>query len=935
MKISNRLGQIYFLGMHPSQQEKVAAALLAATPPPAASPWQIYSRLARPGIIAVREVTRASGLDVFLLEDKELRGVEDVAEIMFYAVEEEGTPGLLKSVEADACLFITFLRLNWDSLQEEQVWRDYGLEPPTRSQIFQSFRTALRKATTRGIVKDQPLSYHVGGGIGDCDALITGTSPKREGLNLFLLTLSQLGTDSIALELGAERERIRHAYPVVAENVTELGIGWNLFRDALHAATVALEQVAPGKLHEEEEKMRERVNQHLHGDLRAAVFLRRSHSALANVRQELTQFLPSCWVKQEVLGEADLLLRFQAGREPHLDDLVCLTARLDQKAATNPSFPRRHSIVLSFDAADGSSIAMPELERSRVLGEDPLAEGRHSLKAMPPDQLQIEEDLSKCAKYLDSIHNLRLREELRIIERMVERCAVLQRQVDLPAETRRVSQLGLRRIARTLERIQPNESSVAAEWTIALRFSLVNSGDHLERTIAHLSRGNVPMLLATPTQARATDHFSSETMLARALAAPASSVAKRLAAELRKLQPRQGPVPKPWSTLLETLQDMEEPIIYTSHGLDFMLARPLGIIHVPRWIMWYPTSSSLILHEVGHAIFSDGRLDDLLKVSAAAIREHAILREWCGALADAAVPKPSANDESAEAPSHWRSDQHEIAAELFNRFFSYPQEAAQAYLFDQLEYLHAIINRIKKIDRISFITRIFTIHIANELLFSGEEPGFLWKQSAAGLSSLVRKAVESFRSLLRAWLQTPPPPFTGMNHPESIQLLKEVKKMVVNLAKQSVEDDRLRDFETPFGRAVQRGVFMALTASSRNAVPQQNNGTLVAHLVWEASIRCSREPEAAEAIQERAVLENALQQLQAGAVPVEACEWPERLPRMLHHAIRRSANPSVLIQQRMALSLYLADWMGRHQSSGKNPENGVFGQNSPHFAHPI
>ncbi|HEV7402273.1 MAG TPA: hypothetical protein VGO11_05070 [Chthoniobacteraceae bacterium] len=922
--------------MHPRCQESVARALRSAKRPDHASEWRIFSRLARPGLIAIRTVARSSGLDIFLLENEELRGIEDVAEMMFFGVED--SRGLLEALRPNASLFITFLRLNWDALSREKLWRDYGLPQPSRSRIFRGFCAALRKASLHGSLGQHAVEFHIGGGIGDCDALIVGTTNSRHGLNKFLSTLSQLGTDNLALHIGVAAGRLAYSLPIVTESVTELGVGWELFQESLHAARAALEGDAGPEFHPEEEKLHDKINQSLDGDLRAAVFLRRSRSTLSTVGEQLKRITPRRWVMQEVLGDADILLRFTdpakladpepAARETprahpqDLKDLICLTARLDRQATSEPSFPRRHSVVLSFDEADPLAEASGRVARGAMLGDDRLLARLLQEAIDAPADAQAERDLSRCAEHLATIHDLRLREELRIIERMVERCAILQRQPDLPAETRRVSQLGLRRIARTLDQLATHQEGDPRR--ITLRHSLVNSGAHLERTISHLSRGNVPLLLATPSQARALDHFSSETILARALAAPASSVAGRLARILDESRPLDGNPPAHWASLLETLRDMEEPIIYTSHGLDFALARPLGILHVPRWIMWYPTASSLILHEVGHAVFNDGRLDDLLLACVATLRERSHLLVWCAEIVAGAGAAETADSRLAGGPAKWRTDQHEIAAELFHRLLGYPAAGAEAYLFDQLEYLHAIINRIEKLDRISFITRILTVHLAHALLIRSQQEGSPWQLDFEGLKGWIHDAVESFREHLRGWGGAPPPPFSSMKHWENEELVREVKMLAGTLAVQSAPapedgpgapgDTRdLRDYHSAVGRAVQRGVFMAMAASAGEEVSSMYSGTMIAHLVWQATLRCSRDPESPTREPEQKQFDKAVRTLQAGEVPDFMCPWPERLPRMLQHAIRRSSEASVLVHQRMALSLCMADWMSvRH-----------------------
>lgn len=77
--------------------------------------------------------------------------------------------------------------------------------------------------------------------------------------------------------------------------------------------------------------------------------------------------------------------------------------------------------------------------------------------------------------------------------------------------------------------------------------------------------------------------------------------------------------------------------------------------------------------------------------------------------------------------------------------------------------------------------------------------------------------------------------------------------------------------------------------------------------LWQAILKTSRAADTApleKQEQEHAIVAS----LVKGKVPDTISQWPERLPRRLHDALRQE-NRSVNLPQRFALTLALADWM--------------------------
>jgi hypothetical protein len=1009
MTISESLQQIYFLGVHPEKLSEVANHLLqsnAAGPTEHVGSWHLYARLARPGLIAMRSVTRTTGLDLFLL-DKEMQGVEDVAEILGYGIQELAKPGV---IGADSCdwsrfelqqregrpssLFLTFVHLNWDALMDRAVWSQCNLSTPSRTQVLRAVAATLKRALRRSPEAVLLQHFHLTGGTGDCDIIITGLVNRRDALDNFLLILAQIGTDCVAAELGlpsANVAALQTWYPICSSSTTELGVPWSTYaevqqvtRDAVQAQKSCSTQELSSLPHTEVERaLGAQMDALLEGGLRSAVFLRRTHSFLTDVRRAVGSITPPEWTLQAVLGEADMLLRrneedrsrgTRSGEEgpqcqspaDALSNLLLLLGRLDAKNSQEPDFPRRIAVVITFDRKPQS----PAPNRRALL---PITS--HATAASCPIQQQASEKdlaaLKTCKDLLTAMLDTRRREEYRILERMVERAVTLQRQHDLSRELRRLAQLILRRLARALRRLIEDEGVSDLEMDdqdARGNANFIRSGMHLDRTLHHHSRGSVPLLLATATQARSADHFGSETTLTSALGASASSVARRLLRHINSHKPASIQLDDPaWSILQEALQDLIAPILYASHDPNFELITPLCMIRVPRWVIWYPTVSSYVLHEVGHEVFHCGRLraqadrlawvaiqqllsredegleefaptelkgeppDDKWEQKIGRLKEHLLGSEEQEpeVKLDSVSGVPAAirwveqllleridalDNRQSFAAKDWYEQLDEVAAQLFCHRYSYWPEGgsevgSDRHIYDVLEHIAPLSHRMERPHRLLCITRELAVRIALRLIESADNEVNPWHMSEEVLISCIRPQIDIFRQCLAKWLADPPAPFLNDSQNRRIfQDVLDIFNQLLDIPLDGTLDES--QYQTPIGKALSWGIFVALMATSRVVLPDEPSSVAITQHLWQAILETSRDADNASP-EQRAQEDKIVASLLQGIVPEAVSQWPERLPRRVHDMLRK-ANSSVNLPQRFALTLALADWMVVH-----------------------
>lgn len=1010
MIVSDSLLQFYFLGVHPAHCRDVAEKL-ANTPPPndKIGRWHIYSRLTRPGLIIGRRVQCTIGLDLFLLNggkgSSDMKWIEDVAEVMTFGYADDLAsaadplgPGEITSVPdslwqqcsqepAAGCLFCTFLRLNWDVLSSKSVWERLGLrERPGRAEILTAIRRLLTEGWRRTTPDLRPITFDTTGGTGDCDLLVSGIVNERAALDRFLLIITQLGTDCIAGVLGAPPEKVEQAtewHAACAASSTELGVPWKAYCELVTASRQGKyptyeEMVRSSQVHEGlpatalERTLFDGLDHHLKGGLRAGVFLRRGRNSLANVRKALFRVTPPGWLQQEVLGVNDLLLRQGANTTGSLSTLLLLFARLDAHG-DNPDFPLRVSVVLSFDDPTAA-----DLRDAPETPNRPAIFGRASSQA---DSVRVDSDVvldesvvQECCDILCQLLPNRWREEFRILERMVERAVTLQRNSDLPRSSRWLAHVILQRLRRGLKRFfshdaphpglrQADEKS-GTEIDIRRRTTeefhadadeyhsqvedLISAGTDLDRTLSHHARGSTPLLLSTVFQSRMADHFASETVLTAALGASASSVGWRLA---QYLDHHAKHLLHTWhgENLLIALEGMIHPIIYASHDPDFMLVRALGIIRVPRWVLWYPTVSSFILHETGHAYFNSVSLEDLAEGVISGIlhdrlppdpevlkvkwrKDHWIsaprgwietqspLAEWVLELAFEWKALKQSDPTSAEYLSAYLG---ECVAEFFCQRFSYGLEDGCARpVHDTLEHYAPMAHRLPRRQRMELLRREVATRIASAILDSRHASN-PWELTREQLEAIIHHEVQSFRHCLWQWINRDPTLHTDAWNELLCQDLDAVWSQLPFPDEGLDPLRRQNGYQTEVGSGIRWGILLVMLARSDVVwqVPPDGPLALTQHM-WRAVLTVSRDPENQSTAAEREHESQIVQALAQGKVTHDAVSlWPERLPRRLHAAIRSRDQPErgVAIRSRFALLLTLAAWNARHlHDSPKN-----------------
>jgi hypothetical protein len=903
MQISDSLFQSYFLGISPQHLAPAAQALGGESESVAsAGQWHLFARLSRPGLVAIRTVQRTTGQDLFLLKE-EFCGVEDVAECMAFSFEPGGDERLRGVLVGNGCLFVTFIRLNWDVLHQDGWWQAHGLlERPLRSRLLEVLAEVLRLAAEQGEAVGKGVSFAVQGGMGDCDLILVGRVRSRQALDRFLLILTLLGTDNLAIALGA-KTNVGKGISICAASTTELMLSWDLYARAMNSVC------ANGSV---EESLRREIDGQLEAGLRAGLLLKRSCSSLVSTRDELGKCIPNEWMKHAVLGVSDVLLKWRNLEHGHLlSDLVNLMVLLEHQAHSQADFPRCVDVVLSFDDQ-----TEPRASRKEVFGME-LPELEPAPNVAP--RATSRDGLKACVRYLGSILDRRMREELRIIERMAERCLTLQRNAELPMETRRLARLGLKRMGRAVERLESlaqkrvegRLDGASHEEEAILRKALAESGSHLDRTLSHLTRGSIPLLLSSAAQARSTDHFSSETLLASALGAPAASVARRLLNALASVSPQTGKE-NHYQLLLMALDDMCEPILYASHDLDFRLIPPLGIIHAPRWVMWYPTASSSVLHELGHTVFSHGQFNHLLAIMCVKLDNDecpvGALRFCKNVVKDGAKASKQADKGDPTLWVQWTEERHEEAAEFFNRLFAYPSHASRQYVYDSLEYLNGMAGRQNHANKLYILERLLTIHITHSLVYLPNVS--LWSLSEQTVQQCLRASLTTFATFLRQWMDEPPAPYQEDPEESRKFLIDDVIRMQDGIlsALQGENGNINFGYQQMAGHCVQNAVLLALCATSFELEKPLDSGEgILAQTLWKAVFLAADEfnqSDEVDLIHE----ENLINALTSGTLLDKPTKWPEHLPRRLHGACR-SRNKSVMVSQRIALTLTLLDWL--------------------------
>ena len=631
-QVSPELLQIYFFGVEPSCLEETVVCLekLGIQQRQYCNDevglWASYSWLGRHSICVIRPIGRTSGLDTFLIEGGGIPGVQDVAEVIAYQWHHseprnpsvmQSFPALQQSLGEEHLLFLCFIKLSWDLLLQPNSWR--GFTPgsiPGRATVVYGFSQALQDALAVPATQDlvgSNIKTLICGGIGDADIVLVGVTKERESLDALLYIVSQIGVDTIGAALyGWETASHLPTDCVVRDTITELGVPMEIYLKVLKEAQNGLELPRP---------LQSQIQNCMSGALGGDISLKRGHTGLANLHDQLAELAGHEWTDRVVLGEADIRLS-PAKKELNLPEVLWLLAKLDARSAIDPRFPHRLGLELTVGKPIGKKLSS---KRGDLLGGEgdpaPVVSDMRLVKQFNAP------DIDSVIKHLDMARVRDMREDLRIVERMVERCMTLQKNPDLSIDTRRLAQQAFTRIVQSIKLIEnlsdrcvqeARQADAQHQKQVALldyrasleRSALLNAGMHLDRALSQHVRGSVNFLLYPVVQARGPDHFGSELLLSSGLAVAPRAAVQRIIGQLAVAAPRDVTHNSPswFRQLREELEIIAEPIIYASHDTDFAWVPTLGMIRTPRWVLWYPTNSSFVLHEVGHALSEAGEL---------------------------------------------------------------------------------------------------------------------------------------------------------------------------------------------------------------------------------------------------------------------------------------------------------------------------------------
>lgn len=616
LKIAPDLIQHYFLDVDPRTLDATIGALhergqATSARLPEVGPWSIYFWLERPALWILRPVRITSGLDAFLIEDGGVPGVIDVAEAITHVLADpEQRGGIANSwsefISGDApsgLLFAAFLWLNWDALPEGKSSPDGESIPP--SSILAALRRSLgASAADLAQRRGRSIRLLLTGTTGDADLMLYGLIEDTQDLDECLCMVNQHSwtdlVDQADLALPLAEVRSRH---VVQRSRTELAVAVDLYREMLQSRSETPDLVRA-------------INARFGGNLLPETALLRGGGAITEIHDRISAVVGDRWTDRPVFGRDDFVVGLATGSASGcgLGDLLDLHARLDAARIANPAFPKRHSLRLGFSAPSGRA-AGPRAQTAPEI--------------LPPSGERLDAGILEAwSGMIRDFGALRWREDLRIIERVAERCIILQKSETLPRETRRMVRVAFERFGKICQRIQEFERELEnmetqspeagherrkAELAGDIRIwrsELHNSGASLERVLTHHSRGVAALLLHPAIQARGASHFASEIALSDSLGVLFRSPALRLRDYVRSVPC--APRCEVWrDELAERLDLISTPIIYASHEPDFNIRAGLTLLRVPTWGLWQPTTHAV--HEWAHALAVVGSLHYLAR----------------------------------------------------------------------------------------------------------------------------------------------------------------------------------------------------------------------------------------------------------------------------------------------------------------------------------
>ena len=916
MTFRDSLLQIYFLGIDPKQMDvtvdRLAKVKLGmANEADKVGDWQIYSWLGRHTVCAVREVKVTSGLDSFLLED-EIKAVEDVAEILacpFDSGEPSDCPVLRTKLSElveppfeDSVGFFTIGRFNRSALKNSALWAkaQAKMGVPSFSEALGGFDLALRNALSKGSWAGEfngNLRLLVTAGLGDTDVILVGRVRKREVLDKYLYVLTQLGIDSLGAVLHGDYAKTIPSAPLFSETTTELLMPFSVTQD------VSKDMSESGAI---SSTLKARLSAAFSGTFGGQQKLKRGRHAFAQLGGKVEEVIGNDWKERAALGDVDMLLESE---EQSYEGLLTLMAKLDQAVVQSSTFPRKIAFQCTFGEAVGKSVVHDPTLRGEI-----LSFASENNEDGPWEEIVFrssDEDVKILRDYVKELRRMHWREELRVLERVSERAVLVKRNVSLSSYTRLTADLCLRRLAAVIEKIRSlenlSQSSDAQVW----RRALVYAGMQIDRVLAHHTRGALSRLLQPHFHGRATTHFCNEAKLGEGLATiPANVIGRTLSQANSILTPAEREDPD-WQAFVEQLEPVIEPIIYASHDADFEFSPPLGLIRAPRWVIWYPTAGSKILHETGHALFF--------------LTGH---REWCQRLlSDVSFLGDSDSGQKTLDSMGLRSwaesmdekrigneliDIEEICADLVWGISACSPDSKGPMIRDFLDYLESQGGRISQ-ERISLLmdrllcSVVGMVVIQEAWLTSGSTAVF--RQEPSEWHQLLKAAATKVSIAMKGWIEGRTEWVDSLGDKESSgeTITRQLYKTLADYreALENCEGDTLQKRCGP-------GIFSALSVLSLaiDAGPMladvRNSEKRFAALLWRSFLATAME-----------VTEDAFEQLTRiatalaeGRVPLETTPYPERLPLLLDQICRESEvclPNSVPIQARFALSFYLQD----------------------------
>jgi hypothetical protein len=929
LQIAHELIQHYILDVEPRAVHAMIAALdrsgnEASAGDPKIGPWSQFFWLNRPAVWAIRPVRITTGLDAFLIKGGGLPGVVDVAEILTHALVDENGRGpiangwteFVSDAPAGSVLFASFLWLNWDAFAAGGSWEDG--KPPLSSAVLGAFRSILGSASEELSGKlSQRIRLLLAGANGDCDTILYGFVSDIADLDQCLCMVNQQTVASVADALGTTACASVAACPVVLRSRTELAVSMDLYGEMLRTEA------------SDRGLLVERINHALCGDLQPEVALARGGGAITSVHSRISDVVGEAWSDQPVFGRDDFLVRLASGAQGvcKLGDLLDLLARLDRATVTDAGFPRRVSLHLGFTAPCGRS-----KEPTPDIGPPPQAVRREPNRDL----------LESLDRLLLSLNALKWREELRIVERIAERCVTLQKSHALPRETRDMLSSAFECFGELCQRIEKLEAFAQADelspaspektrrqaalWDEIqlLRWELHNSGASLDRVLSYHSRGVTALLLHPASQARGASHFASEIKLGIGHGVIFRAPAVRLAARVRALSGRSDD--SAWGEKLASwIKRISKPIIYASHDPGFGIRPGLSLLRIPTWGLWMPTTH--VLHELAHTLAIVGSLHYLARkvLARAAGGPECPCRHFEANIAalglrvahpgswDMTTPlralaqtyfltlEPTAPGGLPTPHAGQMSDLEEIAADAVERLLGYVsgEEGDRMHLTHSLPTIvpDAVRNSPEQFSRRIF--RLFAGQLAVRLAMAARQ-GTLQifaDDTQLVIRDLAQRHAAQFGGWLASWFQE------FLSSDAAVMMSKPAVEMIRNVGR-ACSTASLFSCLPVYMRFSQ---LLAAILSLEPVTHTEIQSLFNASHVWGSLMHVASEADARAA--EVAAI---TAQLAAGLVPSESFAFPERLIASLREAFGPGIDSTLPTHARLALSHYLGSlfWEG-------------------------